>query len=901
MPSEPRRTSLPLGPNAASQAEKETIGQGSATPPASPNTTAPPDSGTVAQERLSEPINPRGVPDSLRDRLFRPKKLGKDRSGDLTAAITSQGIEDDDTNQAFRSASTRAQAIAVGDSRDDRLSEGEIALAHISDLHFGYGKPGDDEKAWALLEQILRSLKPCLLLVSGDLVDTPKRRHFHKAFRNLEAIKIPYYACLGNHDCHRKGNRIDHRLIFGNLRFRTACSATCVIAALASYHGIGWWVLLLLALAVAPWVAPRIISWLWNAVGNNLLDKSYAESILGHTKATPFNHPREGEAEWKIGLLGLDSSAEADVSARGKVNVAHFLPLENATRNEDWDLCICLVHHHPISIRGLERSRESDPLKLLNLTSLVNSGSLLEALVRAQVDLLLHGHEHEHNWLTYSTCNPGYEPLRVVAAGSATGMGDKGYNSDRATFNLIILAPDRSVRLRRYYFHAGEWKTEVPDIPLFDAGTLRPRRLRRLFAVRRIFSEITKYVEYTRERDIWVSWEYRNWMLPKQEFVQEIWNTTGELDDVTAQVSFADGGGHTHKLKPTYNRVEDKKHAWEIRWRVESGWSDKTARVRIGYRFRGGGLLTAEEMEYVRQNNLAGETPRLKGSEYETVWTPLPVAAAQLIVVLPQEYAPEGRPTISVELETHVPGPTALHPGRKEKKEFPGEVSELDGYLSFPAKGMFALRVPYPCPYYDYTLSWKPVGEATVAETMDNQLPESHFQKVAYEKGENLLEAFANILAGKDYLENATLALYVREDISKVLTLVRTAWKWLGTHNEQGPEPPPRIPFTGEHQATTLAWWGQFGIWTRPGDDTTAITIGFAHPREQALCCVPIRFNLESMTNPPPWGLVRIAIIPAKGRGLQAPKSTDILQRTLSAATTALLSAALQEDLLKGK
>ena len=777
---------------------------------------------------------------------------------------------------------------------DHHVLDGEIGIAHISDLHFGFGKPKDGEDAWKLIEQILGKLKPSLLLVSGDLVDTPKKEHFDNAIKKLHSMDIPYYACLGNHDWYRKGNRLDHRLMFGNFSFRMACSATWVLAALASYHGIGWWCLGFLALATSPWFGPWLISSLWNAVGNDLYDEDFKKRILCPSRAVPCPLPREKGPEWKIGLLGMDSSVEADVSARGFVNSKLFMPLEDATKNQDWDLCICLIHHHPISIRGLEKNCENDRLRLLNVTSLVNSGSLLEALVRAQVDLLLHGHEHEPNWVTYNSCKPGYEPLRVVAAGSATGMGSDGYDSARATFNLIILAPDRSVRLRRYYYYGSEWKAEE-DVPLFDAASLRQARLRRALAARRILSELTKHVEFTRERDIWVSWEFRNWLLPKQEFVQKIWNTTGEPADVTAQISFADAGEHIYEFKPSCEPVLDEKHSWEIRWPVKPEWIGSYARVRIGYRWQGGGVLTGEEMRRIRNAKLAGDTPRLEGQEYETVWTPVAVAAAQLIVVLPQEYAPDGPPNIRVEKEVQVPGPTPMDPLQKKKQKFPGEVSELRQYLSFPAKGIFALRVPYPFPYYDYTLSWEPVSEATVAKQMANDLPEKRFREVAQSKGKNLLESFANIMEGRGHLENVSLALYVREDLNKELTLLRIDWMMLGPEKEHGPEPPSRIPFTGERQATTLAWWGQPQIVQRPPGEVEASAFGFTHPDEMALCGVPLRFNLQSMTNPPPWGLVRIGVIKSKGTGLQASNVMDILQALLPAATTALLSAALQE------
>ena len=194
--------------------------------------------------------------------------------------------------------------------------KGEIALAHLSDLHFGYGKSKHAERAWSLLEEILREVKPSLLLISGDLVDTPKRKYFDDAIQKLQALDVPYYACLGNHDWHRNGNRLDHRLTFGRVWFRTACTVLWLATALASYHGIGWWALGFVALAATPWVGPWVICWLWNSVGTNLFDAEFAKRILGPKTAIPFIYPDHRDPEWKIGLLGLDSSVEANVSAR---------------------------------------------------------------------------------------------------------------------------------------------------------------------------------------------------------------------------------------------------------------------------------------------------------------------------------------------------------------------------------------------------------------------------------------------------------------------------------------------------------------------------------------------------------------------------------------------------------
>lgn len=820
-------------------------------------------------------------------------------------------------------------------SVDTALAEGEIALAHISDLHLGHDKK--DEDAWVLLEQILKKLKPTLLLVSGDLVDTPKKEHFSKALVKLQGLDIPFYACLGNHDWYRKGNRVNHRLIFGNFKVRLVFAAIFAIGVFAIAWCSGWrslWFLAVpVALAFVPWAGCRFWNWV-DRHGNDI-----EKYILGHEKAIQVKLPSETNPDWTIGLLGIDSSKDADVSARGSVNRLWFDPVAKATRGHDWDLCICLIHHHLISIRKLEADREGNRLELLNLTTLVNSGSLLEALVTAQVDLVLHGHEHAPNWLSYSSCEAGYEPLRVVAAGSATGMGKHGYKSDDATFNLIILAPDRSIRLRRYFYSAGKWATD-PDVPLFDAVAVRQSRLRRARAVRQISAEVTKYVEYTRERDIRISWLYRNWRLEPSGFVQTVWNTTGEPDNLDVEIWFH---GDDAPRKPdrkdlSLHKLDEDKHAWEIRWPVKTVWANRAALVRMSFRWRGGGVLTAEEMKHVRDGKRAGGTPRLNGHEYETVWTEETVAFAELIVVLPTEYAPQDAPAIRVEKVVEE-RKDRLTPSVKTTKQVPSDESELAQYLRYPAAGKFALRVPFPYPHYDYTLSWKPVSEAVVAERMANTQPEEQFRRTAQTKGIALLNAFSRILKQGGLAGNVTLGLYVRKgnlpDGSRDLTLERTEWTALiptngaklkpneandSTGQATGatvpghkvePEPPKSIPFKGESQVTTLAWWGQPQVMTRPEDEANAAACGFTDSLECALCAVPLRFNLNSATSAPPWGLVRIALIDNQDalidnqdNDLQKPKETVMLQpfadEVLQAATAALLSVALEENLNRG-
>jgi 3',5'-cyclic AMP phosphodiesterase CpdA len=60
------------------------------------------------------------------------------------------------------------------------MSANVIRIAHISDLHFGADGYKDVSKSMA--EHLRLSVKPDLLLITGDLVDTPRVIYLAGAF-----------------------------------------------------------------------------------------------------------------------------------------------------------------------------------------------------------------------------------------------------------------------------------------------------------------------------------------------------------------------------------------------------------------------------------------------------------------------------------------------------------------------------------------------------------------------------------------------------------------------------------------------------------------------------------------------------------------------------------------------
>lgn len=69
-------------------------------------------------------------------------------------------------------------------------------LAHISDLHFGRIDP-------AVVEGLITDMlvhQPDLVVISGDIVQRAKARHFAEARAFLERLPFPYVVVPGNHD-----------------------------------------------------------------------------------------------------------------------------------------------------------------------------------------------------------------------------------------------------------------------------------------------------------------------------------------------------------------------------------------------------------------------------------------------------------------------------------------------------------------------------------------------------------------------------------------------------------------------------------------------------------------------------------------------------------------------------
>jgi predicted phosphodiesterase len=779
-------------------------------------------------------------------------------------------------------------------------NDGEYAIVHLSDLHFG--SPNYRE-VWALTEQALLELAPALLLVTGDLVDTPRHKLYLEAKEALDRLRIPYFVCAGNHDRFYRGNQLPRstHAIVGSVLVLLGTLIGVPLLWLSAWSW-AWTVVLLLALG-GCWQSRRRVLWHWTRWR---VDDQFAEvfqsKILSHEElkllTIPMPAPDEeniAEERWTIGLLGDDSNVSADASARGYLPSTHFLPIRTATEGKDCEVCLFLVHHHLLSIRRLEEDRLNKLGALFNLTNMVNAGSLLETLAASHIDLVLHGHEHEHNYAAYGSLAGGSDPVKVVAAGSATGNRTLlGCMKQHVTFNVLVLACDRSVVLRRYWLDAERWRSEF--VATLDAASLRLNRLRRLHRWSGdLTNEITKFVEFTRERDIWVYWVYTNWLLPSEEFVQEVVNSTGELAkeeavDSTgvqaknARVRIRVSPGPAEDLETTIERVPGKPNTWKIRAPVPPGYSERPVRLELKYCWRGGGILTEEEMKGTADFRQELGTPRSRGHEFVTGWTNRPVRALDVAVALPQEYASitsGNEPEVEVCVE---------HGGRRVRHQ---EI-ELRPNLQILSKGLFSLRIDYPQDGYDYQIAWKPPPLRMVNQLMENDEPLAKFVATSHRKGNELLNVFRKRLHEATFPAFSSLALYVpsKSDESNLERVACVGWT-----EKDVPAcdamPAPLIPLVGTQEVLARAWWGEPLGEVRPNDRVQAHRRGFLLD-ERVVFGVPIRLSLSSL-NPPPWAVVRIGVA-GSDQDLQAFENPGKLSTILVAAATVLLSAALDAD-----
>jgi hypothetical protein len=349
-----------------------------------------------------------------------------------------------------------------------------LRILHLSDLHFG---AHFDDSLWDYIRDVLAgSEKPDVIVVTGDLVDTPSlfmlglarkqllamRSKWSEKGRACELIVIP-----GNHDVGIYGNlsvwpwssKFD--IVFGPEPHKVFDG----LPAFSAYRKWKWY---------KRW-AHR--SW-W----------SCRFALLRLSGQLPAARPEQiikDAAGNRLCFACLDSNRNLKL-ASGRVEHASILRIHGELlkrRHPDDNGAllnlvprIALVHHHviPVPYSGaVESATEFEPFLVLR-----NAGTLLRELCDKDFDLVLHGHKHFLNFarLTFDSADEGDREIAVLAAGSATThQTGAGANS----FNLIKVYPNGCIWFRSIRYGQGQsgemegaWNSGFQRL-------LRPEKLKR--------------------------------------------------------------------------------------------------------------------------------------------------------------------------------------------------------------------------------------------------------------------------------------------------------------------------------------------------------------------------------------------------------------------------------------
>jgi hypothetical protein len=78
--------------------------------------------------------------------------------------------------------------------------DGTFRIAQFTDIHLHTNKPGEPEKTREIIEFILKTEKPDLSILTGDIVNSPAQQGWQYIAEIFSGSGIPWAVTLGNHD-----------------------------------------------------------------------------------------------------------------------------------------------------------------------------------------------------------------------------------------------------------------------------------------------------------------------------------------------------------------------------------------------------------------------------------------------------------------------------------------------------------------------------------------------------------------------------------------------------------------------------------------------------------------------------------------------------------------------------
>lgn len=315
----------------------------------------------------------------------------------------------------------------------------EVRIVQISDLHVGRQL---NEAIWDAFVTTVTLLRPHLILVTGDLVDTPFRWRLTLAKAKLDTLiqslntdthRVQLVVIPGNHDASISGILpwFDHAPLLSSL-------GTLLVVSL---------------MTIAVWFFSGQLTLALGFLGLLIIA---AGAVLGTiTQTFPADVALTGPTEYRVGdilihLYPFDSATAPSFIAGGNIRASQFAQAKRPLSFKDGETPyrLCIVHHHPLPIPYDDAWEQTMILK--------NAGAFLNEMSRLGMRLILHG--HKHHWHFSSTIINAHRPdqhnLAVLSAETLC-RGKRKPSGPCYGFNVLTLDAIGNVLVTPYQSNGG--------------------------------------------------------------------------------------------------------------------------------------------------------------------------------------------------------------------------------------------------------------------------------------------------------------------------------------------------------------------------------------------------------------------------------------------------------------
>lgn len=351
-------------------------------------------------------------------------------------------------------------------------SEVLCRIVHLSDIHVG---SNFDTDLWGTIRVRVPELRPNVIIVSGDLIDTPRFTSFRRARLLLEELrskcpqinsKPPILLTVpGNHDLAFYGNDIS-----GALPRSIQWLVKPIVALLLIIANVCWskWVGRLGYMAYFDRNAHEIK---WHRRVRELYPKLILELLRDWFARTFFRFRKQNDRRLIFAETILQETGVLIVPFHSYSNA--WFASGIVPRDQIFGLTsimahlrshpgiqirrrIAIVHHHPIPIPYTpekEGLTEFEPYLCFR-----NAGTFLRELFEYNFDLVLHGHRHIPNFmrLNYNYREEEGE-IGVLSAGSSALR-----TSEPNSFNVINIFRNGEVSLAQVSYGGGHGLRSTP-------------------------------------------------------------------------------------------------------------------------------------------------------------------------------------------------------------------------------------------------------------------------------------------------------------------------------------------------------------------------------------------------------------------------------------------------------